>query len=297
MLNIKETQSTNTIYISGILQEMDIDTKENAKGDTFATGTIKIRVDQDVNGKKEENTITVSMIANKKKKDGSANANYARILGYKDSFTSLAAADRPEQASRVTILGNIEENIWIDQTKNEVRNTFRIRTNFMNKAKEKDEEKSTFELSGVVGKLIPEYDKDGNETGRLIVKFLVIQYGGRLDTIDLIADGPAKAHIEANWNIGDTVKVTGIVNVKSKVVTWMEPQGFGEPIERKRTESVRELLVTGGSAGGLEDAFSYDADEIKAAADERLKRIEELKNKPRSTVNSSAKAAPANFGF
>ena len=77
----------------------------------------------------------------------------------------------------------------------------------------------------------------------------------------------------------------------------MEPQGFGEPIERKRTESVRELLVTGGSAGGLEDAFSYDADEIKAAADERLKRIEELKNKPRSTVNSSAKAAPANFGF
>ena len=45
MLNIKETQSTNTIYISGILQEMDIDTKESAKGDTFATGTIQVRDD------------------------------------------------------------------------------------------------------------------------------------------------------------------------------------------------------------------------------------------------------------
>ena len=83
--------------------------------------------------------------------------------------------------------------------------------------------------------------------------------------------------------------------MKQKTVTWTESQGFGEPVKRTRTESSRELIITGGSAGGLEDMFSYDADDIKAALNERQKRIEELKNG--ANKPAPAPASTPNFGF
>ena len=231
------------------------------------------------------------------KSDKTVNPNYARILGYRDSFTSLSAAETPAQASKVTIgLANITENKWIDQTTKELRTGFRINSNFINKARDTDEEKATFEVSGVVGKLQPEYDKNGDETGRLIVKFIVVQFGGKVDIIDFIAADTAKAHIETNWKEGDTVKVVGVINMTQKTVTWMEPQGFGPDIPRQRTESSRELIIIGGSAGGLEDALSYDADDIKVALAERQKAIEELKNKS-ANKPAAAPASSSGFGF
>lgn len=299
MLNIKDknSQSKNQIYISGVLTEMDIQPKQTNDGRNFATGTIKVRVDQEINGKKVENIIPISLFSMELKSDKTVNPNYARILGYRDSFTSLSAAETPAQASKVTIgLANITENRWIDQTTKELRTGFRINSNFINKARDTDEEKATFELSGVVGKLQPEYDKNGDETGRLIVKFIVVQFGGKVDIIDLIAADTAKAHIETNWKEGDTVKVVGVINMTQKTVTWMEPQGFGPDIPRQRTESSRELIIIGGSAGGLEDTLSYDADDIKVALAERQKAIEELKNKS-TNKPAAAPASSSGFGF
>lgn len=299
MLNIKDknSQSKNQIYISGVLTEMDIQPKQTNDGRNFATGTIKVRVDQEINGKKVENIIPISLFSMELKSDKTVNPNYARILGYRDAFTSLSAAETPAQASKVTIgLANITENKWIDQTTKELRTGFRINSNFINKARDTDEEKATFELSGVVGKLQPEYDKNGDETGRLIVKFIVVQFGGKVDIIDLIAADTAKAHIETNWKEGDTVKVVGVINMTQKTVTWMEPQGFGPDIPRQRTESSRELIIIGGSAGGLEDTLSYDADDIKVALSERQKAIEELKNKS-ANKPAAAPASSSGFGF
>ncbi len=298
MLNIKDrnSQSVNNLIISGLLTEMDIQQKQTRDGRNYVSGTIKVRVDQEINGKKEENIIPISLFSMEKKSDKvSINPNYNRILGYKDSFTSLAAAEKPENASRITVAANIGENMWVDAQTKELRSNFRISSNFINKARETDEEKASFELSGVVGKITPEFDKDGNETGRIIVKFIIVQFGGKTDIIDLIAADTAKAHIETNWSEGDTVKAVGVINMKQKTVTWTESQGFGEPVKRTRTESSRELIITGGSAGGLEDMFSYDADDIKAALNERQKRIEELKNG--ANKPAPAPASTPNFGF
>ena len=298
MLNIKDrnSQSVNNLFISGLLTEMDIQPKQTRDGRNYVSGTIKVRVDQEINGKKEENIIPISLFSMEKKSDKvSINPNYNRILGYKDSFTSLAAAEKPENASRITVAANIGENMWVDAQTKELRTNFRISSNFINKARETDEEKASFELSGVVGKITPEFDKDGNETGRIIVKFIIVQFGGKTDIIDLIAADTAKAYIETNWSEGDTVKAVGVINMKQKTVTWTESQGFGEPVKRTRTESSRELIINGGSEGGLEDMFSYDADDIKAALNERQKRIEELKNG--ANKPAPAPASTPNFGF
>ena len=78
------------------------------------------------------------------------------------------------------------------------------------------------------------------------------------------------------------------------VKTWTEEQGFGEPIKRTRTESKRELTITGGSPCGLEEELSYDMDTIKLALDERQGRIDALSvKKPTNTTSDKS----FNVGF
>ena len=142
-----------------------------------------------------------------------------------------------------------------------------------------------------------ELDKDGEETGRLIIKFLVVGYLGKVDMIELIAEKPeAVNHIKNNWEKGDTVTLAGIVNMTYEVKTWMEEQGFGAPIERRKTVSKKELIITSGSPSGLDEDYSYDNDAIKIALEERAGRIEKLKNDAKAkTTTSSAKSFDVGF--
>lgn len=298
MLNIKESQSKNECYISGIINELDIVEGNTNDGRGYIRGTAKIGVDQEIGGKTCENVITVSMFSMRKKQDGSDNSVYDRIKGYRDAFTSVAVAEDRSQATRVTLNGracNLTENMWYDQRTGQVRTGFQIACNFLEKQRSTDEEKASFELSGVVLGMRPELDNEENETGRLIISFGVIGYKGRIDVLELIANDTAKAHIEANWNKGDTVSVVGLINVVQKDITWTEEQGFGAPIVRHRTESRRELIITGGSAGGLEEDLSYDADDIKASLEDRKARMAQVKDKATKSTNTSKNNG--GFGF
>lgn len=297
MLNIKQVQSKNECYISGILNELEIVEGKTHDGRDYVRGIAKVRVDQEVNGKLQENIIPISMFSMKLKGDNTINKVYTRILGYKENLISVAAAEDISQASKVTIAGktcNIEENLWFDQRTNVVRSNFQIAGNFINAKRDNDKEEARFELSGVVLGMRPEINSQEEETGRLIVNFGVIGYNGRIDVIDLIAEDAAKTHIEANWMKGDTVSLVGIISMTQKTVSWMEEQGFGEPIERTRTESRRELIIKGGSAGGLEESLSYDADDVKAALAERKGRMEEKKKTTKPAVKASNSDG---FGF
>lgn len=296
--------SDNEIFINGVLNELEITEGKTSDGREYVRGTASIRVDQEIGGIMSENIIPVKMFSMRKKNDGSPNQNYDRIIGYKEKFTSIAAADDESNASKVTVsAGKIEENAWYDQRTGQVRSTFQISTNFINETRnydpEKNPEKATFELSGVVGKIRPELDRDGNETGRTIIDFIIITYGkptGKANKIELIAQGSAAEFINTNWQPQDTVKVTGRINMTYKVETFEEEQGFGEPIIRTRTVSKKELIITGGSPSGLEEALSYDADSIKQALSERIAAQEALKNSP-STTKSSTKNKAVDFGF
>ena len=71
------------------------------------------------------------------------------------------------------------------------------------------------------------------------------------------------------------------------VKTWTEEQGFGEPVKRTRTESKRELIITGGSPTGLDEELSYDMDAIKLALDGRQTRIDKLSEKKPATSSAN----------
>lgn len=302
MLNIKERESTNVVEIAGILKDLNVEEKQTTDGRGYVSCQATVKVDQEINGKAVECEIPVRMFSMALKKDGGANKIYQNIVKYKDQFTSLAACpeNQPELASKVIInAGRLEENIWVDPNSGEERSTFQISTNFMNAPRNTSDftEGATFELSGVILTKTNEVDGNGDDTGRLKVKFGVVRYGGRLDVIDLIAESAnAVNFIEQNWSEGDTVNLNGAISINQSTKTWTEEQGFGEPIVRTKTVSRKELIILGGSASGLEEDYSYDNDAVKQALDERKVRIEELKQK--ANVKGKTQAPKQNgFGF
>lgn len=294
MLDIKRVQSVNKVMITGILNELSIEQKITADGREYVQGVAKIRVDQDINGKVVENEIPVRMFSMKKKKDGTDNMIYKNIVKMSEDFISLAAAETPSQASKVSIInGQIQENSYFDQSSGIVRTNFQLFSNFMRKANSDDESSAKFELSGVIGNISDEIDKNGEETGRLVIKFIIVGYMGEVDVVTLIAENPiAVNHIRNNWEKGDTVTLTGKINMSYKIVTWEEEQGFGEPIKRTKTESKRELIITGGCPCGLDEEMSYDSDSIKLALDDRTMRINAMKEKNVKPINKKT-----DFGF
>jgi hypothetical protein len=296
MLDIRKVESKNEVYVSGILNELDIVEGITKDGRKWIRGTANVKIDQEINGQMTEDIVPIKMFSMRAKKDGSDNKIYDIIASYKDRLTSLAAADDESQASRVTVSAKIEENPFVSKD-GQLVSTWQLTSNFINNKRDSDEEAAKFIFSGVVGKIIPEYNREGEETGRAIVQFIVIGYNGKANRIDLIADGSKRDYIETNWNVGDTVQVTGRINVTKKIVTWTEEQGFGEPITRSRTESRKELLITGGSPCGLEESLSYDADSVKQVLSERSARNEELIAKSKTSSKPQSKSVKRDLGF
>ena len=288
--------SENQVKIEGILSEVGLETATfNRKGQTTECirGTIKIRVEQDINGTMTTMEVPVSAFASRYTYAGAENPAYNSLKDVMENYKSIAACGNIDDADRVRITnGSLQENVFYAKN-GDLVNTSRISASFINKiAKNECKPEATFTATIVVGNKSDELDRDGTPTNRLNVNGVIIQYGERADLIKFIVAKPdAKNHIEQYWNDGDTVRVQGKVNFSSKTEYIEEEVGFGEPIKTAKTTSVHELLIESGSAGCLEGDAAYDIKDIQSALAARKVRIEETK-KP--VVSAPSKP---DFGF
>ena len=288
--------SENQVKIEGILSEVGLETATfNRKGQTTECirGTIKIRVEQDINGTMTTMEVPVSAFASRYTNAGAENPAYNSLKDVMENYKSIAACGNIDDADRVRITnGSLQENVFYAKN-GDLVNTSRISASFINKiAKNECKPEATFTATIVVGNKSDELDRDGTPTNRLNVNGVIIQYGERADLIKFIVAKPdAKNHIEQYWNDGDTVRVQGKVNFSSKTEYIEEEVGFGEPIKTAKTTSVHELLIESGSAGCLEGDAAYDIKDVQSALAARKVRIEETK-KP----VASAPSKP-DFGF
>ena len=288
--------SENQVKIEGILSEVGLETATfNRKGQTTECirGTIKIRVEQDINGTMTTMEVPVSAFASRYTNAGAENPAYNSLKDVLENYKSIAACGNIDDADRVRITnGSLQENVFYAKN-GDLVNTSRISASFINKiAKNECKPEATFTTTIVVGNKSDELDRDGTPTNRLNVNGVIIQYGERADLIKFIVAKPdAKNHIEQYWNDGDTVRVQGKVNFSSKTEYIEEEVGFGKPIKTAKTTSVHELLIESGSAGCLEGDAAYDIKDIQSALAARKVRIEETK-KP--VVSAPSKP---DFGF
>lgn len=292
MLNATE----NSVRIEGILSEIDLKRstfEKNGKTINAIGGTIKVRVNQKINGVDTELEVPVHMFASEFKNDGGSNPAYESIGRVMTEFTSIAASDI-ESADRVRITrASVSMNEYYTQT-GKLSSFPRIMASFVTKIrKEECKPDASGTIVFMVGSKKYETDKDGVETDKYIVTGLVPQYGGKIDVIPFYALNPKVIDgVSSSWNEGDTVKAVFKLNFSSRTETRMVEVDFGEPTEETRTIQVSELVITGGSSTPMEGDFALDSGEVEAALAERKARLAALKDKA-ATRGTSGKAPAA----
>lgn len=292
MLSIEKNESVNIFNIVGTLNELDIREGTSQKsGDTYVSCNAQIKVMQEIDGKMTENIHSVSLFSMRHKKDGSENKNFDRIKEYGEKLIALSATEDESQASKVYVQASAAENMFVGSNGSVVEKAYRLSTNFINSQRASDVEGATFEITGALVSKNPEVDKEGNETGRLILSICLVGWGGKANVLEFIATGNAATHIEQNWEIGDTIKAGGYIVMTNKIVSWTEEMGFGDPITHSRTETRRELVITRGSQCGLDEDDSYDQDDIRrilAARKAEKEKLEKSGNKPKAAASKAS---------
>ena len=299
MLESKE----NSVKIEGILSEIDIEAGTYVKdGKTVEKigGSIKVRVNQTLNGEETELDIPVFLFANKLTNKNTPNPAYASIERVMSEFKSIAAVGI-DAADRVRITGaNIRMNEYYSQA-GTLNSYPRINGSFVTKITDmsKYSPEATFSAIFAIGSMGYETDKDGVDIpNRYKIRGIMPQYGGSVDVIDFLATSPNVIDaVSSYWEQGDTVKINGKLNFSSKTEETVTQVDFGEPRIEKKTVSVSELIITGGSQTPLEGDFAFDMDEIQSALEARQARLAELKEKAKSKEASASTAKPARKNF
>ena len=291
-------QAENKVKIEGILSEIDLKTgsfmKNGSKVDSIG-GTIKIKVEQKIGDKEYTLEIPVHMFASKLTNAGKPNPAYESISRIMNEYTSIAAAGGEDGADRIRITsGQIQMNEYYGQN-GQLISFPRINSSFVTKVKKEEfSPEATFVTDFYVASKEDEVDANDTATGRIKIRGVLPQYGGRVDVVDFYGmPGTVKDSISKYWNEGDTVKAQGRLNFSSKTEKIVREVDFGEPQVDIRTINVSELIITGGNQTPVDGEFAFDPDEIEKGLIERRERLDSQKERDMERAKNRGSKAPA----
>ena len=288
-----QIQATNKINLAGTLMDVTFGDGKLADGRPYQRATVTVRVTQTYGGKSETSDIQRSMFATEFTSTGKPNPAWKSLNDLKLMKTAQNVGI--DNASHVRCTGDsLQENNFVSRN-GQLINGWQIRGSFINEAKVADV--ASFVTDIFIMDMRDEVDREGNTTGRLIVKGGIVQYGGKLDVIDFIVEAPDTVeYISRNWEVNGTVTVKGRIRVLSQEEE-VQSSGWGEDVPETTTRFVRELIITTGDDECKEEDFAYDPVEIKKAFNERKAAIEQLQINARASAPKqgagSANAAEA----
>jgi hypothetical protein len=125
-----------------------------------------------------------------------------------------------------------------------------------------------------------EKSKDGEETGRLVIEGLYIDYKNQVKPLTFHVEDESMADEMENLEKGSTIEVWGNIKIAKIVKTTVKKSGFGGKGKTEEDVSyVSELLITGGDFIEEDDKRWIDPAFIKKALVERETFLEELSKK------------------
>lgn len=291
-------QAENKVKIEGILSEIDLKTgsfmKNGSKVDSIG-GTIKVKVEQKIGDNDCTLEIPVHMFASKLTNAGKPNPAYESISRIMNEYTSIAAAGGEDGADRIRITsGQIQMNEYYGQN-GQLISFPRINSSFVTKVKKEEfSPEATFVTDFYVASKEDEVDANDTATGRIKIRGVLPQYGGKVDVVDFYGmPGTVKDSISKYWNEGDTVKAQGRLNFSSKTEKIVREVDFGEPQVDIRTINVSELIITGGNQTPVDGEFAFDPDEIEKGLVERRERLNSQKERDMERAKNRGSKAPA----
>ena len=285
-------QAETRLTVEGILAEKTLE-EVTTDGKTSIRGNLVIQTTP-------ENQVTINVYINKLTNAGAENKAYKGIETVMNTYKSIAEVGIDE-ATRVRITnGQVEPNTYYDAQGMEHTNV-RYKSNFFTslKASEELEPKANFEIELYVNSIMPEVNKDGEETGRIFVNGIVPLYSG-CETIKLIAsneiiDGINWAEaISDGYEIGQTGRFYGrVVNEKVETIKLIPMLG-GATREEKSYKYNSGLLITGASNPYEEEnPNNYSLEAIQKGMAERELILAEKKKKAMEKGNSNSGTSAA----
>lgn len=281
-------QATNKVNIVGKLLDTTFREGKTSTGQNYESCNFTVRVTQTYGGHEETSEIPVSIFATQYTSQNKPHPGYKNIQEMKKMKTVQDYGEAEATVVRMTS-ANIRENNFVSRS-GQLVNGWQINTSFLNEGKVSDI--ASFNMDIFIMDMHEEVDREGEPTGRLVIKGAVVQYLGKLDVIEFIVeDSDAVNYISRNWEENKTVNVGGRIRVTSQEEKRSASESsWGEELPETSTRMVRELIITRGSDEPFDDDFAYDAAEIKKAFNERKARLEQMQI---DAKNSTKKAAPA----
>lgn len=290
-------KADNNVKIEGILSETDLKYSTYEKNGVTVEaigGSIKVLVEQEINGASVVNEIPVYMFSNKLKRDGGLNPAYTSIEKVMNEFVSIAACGSKEQADRIRINGaEIRMNEFPGQDGRIVSQP-RVNASFIARAVGDFKPHTAYSLEFMVSDIKRVTDFNGMEIDppKVEVTAIVPQFNGSVQVVKLYATNPNVINaVESYWEPGNCYVANGRLNFTSTVKTFVKEVDFGEPVEESRTVNVNEFIITSGTQAPMDDEMAFSVADIKAAMAERNNRLNDMKTK-NVGKNAPAQSAP-----
>ena len=277
-------QADAKVSVCGIVSDKKLEMKTE-NGVRTIEGTITIKTS-------DTNFVQMRVRCADKKKDGTENKTFAGVMTVMNEYKAIADVGEDE-ADRIRSSGQI--NLFrSNQNGNEIVS---YTSNFYNriKANQDAEPKAEFEVEMYIKSLIPEVNKDGEETGRYKIVGWIPTYNG-IEPLELIVPEELADIVGGTYEPKQTARFYGDIVQNVTYETIERPMAFGVKKETK-ANFINELVVTGGSPaydaetkeevveGG--NQIPYDPNIIQAAIEERERLIKEGQNKPKTNTNNT----------
>lgn len=273
--NIME-QATNKVNIIGKLLDCTFREGTTKTGQPYQSANMTIRVNQTYDGHTEISEIPVSLFATQFTSTNKPHPGWKNINDLKNMKTVQNYGEMEAATVRLGS-GSISENNFVSRSTNQVISSWRVNTSFINEGG-KAGEIASFNIDIFIMDMHDEVDREGEPTGRLIIKGGIVQYGGRLDVLEFFVEESDKVnYVSRNWNVGDCVNVGGRIRYTSKEEKRSaSTSSWGEELPETSTRIVRELIITRGSDEPFDEDFAYSDVDIKRAFNERKALLEQM---------------------
>ena len=295
--NVRQTnlrQADAKVAVVGIVSDKKLEMKTE-NGVRTIEGTITIKTS-------DTNFVQMRVRCADKKKDGTENKAFAGIMTVMNEYKSIADVGEDE-ADRIRTSGQI--NLF--RSNNNGNEIVSYTSNFFNriKANQEFEPKAEFEIEMYIKSLVPEINKDGEETGRYKIVGWIPTFNG-IEPLDLIVPEELADQVSDIYEPKQTARFCGNIVQNITYKTIERPAAFGVIKSENKPNFINELVVTGGSPvydatdkdevveGG--NQIPYNPDTIQAAIEERDRRIKEEQNKPKTNTANNTKPSGASRG-
>lgn len=295
-------EMNNYCIVEGVLSEINLELA-TFNGDDVIRGDILVKVVAPIvkDGPEVECEIPVRFFSKKLTKAGNENPAYASAKNILDTGKSIAAVGI-EEADRVSIRGaRLAMNEYFTPDGRliafpTINGSF---VNVIRKSECNPQAKADFTVS--IERMYHETDDDGIETGKFIILGANVGYGGYTNVLPIVTDNPSYiAAIEATYKEGDFIDVSARLNFTSITETTYEEVEIGDPIERKRTKRLSDVVISAVRSNTMLPEI-YTRQEILGYVQERNNRLEAKRTdviaKGNAQRSHSADKAKANLGF